>query len=281
MTYLLTNPVTPLMERALVILHDVFGSLGLPEVVSPYALAIIVIAVAVKLLTYPLTSAQQRSMKGMQALQPKLKELQEEYKDDRETLAQKQMEMYKEHGVNPLGGCLPLIVQMIVLFGLYRAVMNLANGVPGAPPMAGERFLWIPDLAVCEPSPMCGAENAVLPVAIPILIIAMVISQVFYQRMLTPPSTSSDPQAQAMATTMKYMPFIFAFIFISLPSGLVLYYTLFNIVSVIQHKWMGPQTPASVTTEDSADDEGDMSKSQERRLDERKRQQRRRRKTER
>ena len=72
-------------------------------------MTMIAIAIIVKLITHPLTMAQQRSMKGMQVLQPELKKLQEEYKDDRETLAQKQMEMYKEHGVNPLGGCLPLV----------------------------------------------------------------------------------------------------------------------------------------------------------------------------
>ncbi|MCB0217505.1 MAG: membrane protein insertase YidC [Caldilineae bacterium] len=277
MIYLLSNPVTPVMERALIILHDLFAGLSLPAIVSPYALAIIVIAVAVKLVTYPLTATQQRSMQGMQAIQPKMKALQEEHKDDREALAQKQMELYKEHGVNPLGGCLPLIIQMVVLFGLYRAVMNLATGTANGPSMDGERFLWIPNLAACEPSPVCGTDTSVLPFAIPILVIVMVISQVFYQRMMTPPTSSNDPQAQAMASTMKMMPFIFAFIFLKLPSGLVLYYTLFNIVSVIQQKMLTPQL-AIVPAEAGAAEDGPTSKSQERKRDERQRQQQRRKK---
>jgi YidC/Oxa1 family membrane protein insertase len=266
------------MQRALIFLHDLFATLPLPDSISPYALAIIVIAVSVKLLMHPLTATQQRSMQGMQALQPKLKGLQEEYKDDREALAQRQMELYKEHGVNPLGGCFPLVIQMVVLFGLYRAVMGLAQGhVTGAPPMDGERFLWIPNLAACEPSPLCLPETAILPFALPIMIIAMVISQVAYQRLLTPPSNSSDPQAQAMASTMKLMPFMFAFIFLKLPSGLVLYYTLFNIVSVVQHLVVGPHKPKPLA---AAGDQAtvELTQAQERKRDERQRQQQRRRK---
>lgn len=116
-----------------------------------------------------------------------------------------------------------------MLFGLYQAINRLqVEGV-----LAGQRFLWIPDLSLCEPNPFCRPEMAMLPAALPILIIAMVASQMLYQRYLTPPS--ADPQAQAMAQTMKYMPLIFAFVFITLPSGLVLYYTAFNLISIAQY----------------------------------------------
>jgi YidC/Oxa1 family membrane protein insertase len=272
--YLLSNPFTKILTELLLFLHGIAQGLTLPDTVSPYAVAIIAIAVIVKLLTHPLTMAQQRSMKGMQVLQPKLKELQEAHKDDREQLAQKQMEMYKEHGVNPLGGCLPLIIQMFVLFGLYRAVSNLSHN------MTGERFLWIPDLAVCEPNPLCDlSPEPLLFAPIPILVIIMVISQVFYQRLMTPPSTSTDPQAQAMQSAMKYMPFFFAFIFLSLPSALVLYYTLFNILSVLQSA-ISKRTPATAATTpggDSPPAEG-LTPHQEKKLDERIQRQRRRRK---
>lgn len=274
MIYLLSNPFTSLLENLLIFLHESAREFALPASISSYAVAIIAIAVIVKLLTHPLTMAQQRSMKGMQVLQPKLKELQDKYKDDRETLAQKQMEMYREHGVNPLGGCLPLIIQMFVLFGLYRAVLNRSED------MTGERFLWIPDLAACEPNPLCNlSPEPLLFAPIPILVIIMVISQVFYQRIMTPPTTSTDPQAQMMQSMMKWMPFIFAFIFLSLPSALVLYYTLFNILSVFQSA-ISKRTPATAATTpggDSPPAEG-LTPHQERKLDERIQRQRRRRK---
>jgi YidC/Oxa1 family membrane protein insertase len=227
----LSNPLTEPFKLVLLQLNELAASLPLPPEISSYAVALILVGVLVKVVTYPLTASQMRSMRGVQALQPELKALQERYKDDREKLAQKQMELYREHGVNPLGGCLPLIIQMVVLFALYGAIMSLANeGV-----LAGQRFLWIPDLSKCEPNPLCsGAPGALLPggLPIPILIIAMVASQYAYQMYATPPST--DPQAQAMNSMMKFMPLMFAFFFVSLASGLVLYYTVFNVVGVAQ-----------------------------------------------
>jgi len=226
---LLSNPFTSILHDALVYLNDVIGRFELPVAVSSYALAIIAIAVIIKVLTYPLTSAQQRSMRAMQELQPKLKALQDRHKDDREKQAQAQMELYRAHGVNPFGGCLPLIIQMVVLFGLFNAIRQLeTEGL-----LTGQRFLWIPDLSQCEPSPMCGTDHSLLPIALPIMIVLLVVSQLLYQKFLTPPSV--DPQAQAMNATMKWMPLFFAFIFINLPAGLVLYYTAFNLVSIAQY----------------------------------------------
>jgi YidC/Oxa1 family membrane protein insertase len=234
MLFLVTNPVTRPLQLLLEYLNDQASRLPLPDSVSSWAVAVLVMAVIVKVVTQPLTSKQQQSMKRMQELQPKLAELQKRYKDDREKLSQAQMEMYKEQGVNPFGGCLPLIIQMVVLFGLWRAIMNLAGTESEPGRMAGARFLWIPDLSQCEPSPMCGGEFAMLPWAVPLLLIAMVISQMAYQHYLTPPTQSSDPQQQAMATMTKLMPLLFAYIFIRFPSGMVLYYTMFNAVGLLQ-----------------------------------------------
>lgn len=229
MTFLLSNPFTGILHQTLVWLNQLFAQWPLPVSVSSYALAIISIGILVKVVTYPLTVTQQRSMRRMADLQPQIKALQEEHKDDREKFAQAQMALFRENGVNPFGGCLPLIVQMVVLFGLYSAINQLkVEGV-----LAGQRFLWLPDLSLCEPNPMCDPGRALLPFAIPILIIVMVASQMLYQKYLTPPS--ADPQAQTMAQTMKYMPLIFAFVFASLASGLVLYYTTFNLVSIAQY----------------------------------------------
>jgi YidC/Oxa1 family membrane protein insertase len=234
--YLLSNPFTQPLKQLLIWLNDWASQLPLPTWFSSYAVAILIVAVLVKLLTQPLISRQQSSMRKMQELQPQMSELQKKYKDDREKLSQAQMALYKEAGVNPFGGCLPLLVQMVVLFGLWRAIYQLAQPTPtGQPgPMYGEQFFWVPNLAACEPSPFCGKETALLPLAIPILVIVMTISQILYQRVMTPPSKSGDSQQQAMNSMMKFMPIMFAYIFLKLPSGVVLYYTAFNVVGLIQ-----------------------------------------------
>jgi YidC/Oxa1 family membrane protein insertase len=171
-------------------------------------------------------------------MQPKINELQKKYKDDREKLSRAQMDLYKEEGVNPFGGCLPLIVQMVVLFAMWRAVMGLA-GTPEEPgPLMGQPFLWVPSLGQCEPSPLCGQEFSLLPVALPLLLVTMVASQIVYQRLMTPPARSNDAQQQAMSSMMKFMPLLFAWIFIRFPAGIVLYYAAFNVVGLAQQTWL-------------------------------------------
>jgi YidC/Oxa1 family membrane protein insertase len=207
---LIVQPATDL----LVYMHALLGS---------YGLAIIIFGVVVKMVTLPLTLQQLRSSRAMQKVQPLMQELQEKYKDDREKLAQEQMKLYREHGVNPLGGCLPLIIQLPVLWGLYRAILNLAQ----RPDFQAESFLWLKSLAEPEGFPY-------------ILIGLMVISQFLYQRVMTP-TTPGDSQQASMQRAMQFMPLIFAFIFINFPSGLVLYYMVFNVVSLLQqlfiNKW--------------------------------------------
>lgn len=230
-----SNPLVPLLVALLTWLHDHAADLPLPDALSPWAIALILVALLVKLVTYPLNATQMRSMRAMQELQPQLKELQEKYKGKREELAAKQMELYKEHGVSPFGGCLPLIIQLPILFGLFRAIQQLGDN--GS--MAGERFFWVPDLAQCEPSPLCadGPEGMVLGfMAIPILVITMAATQFLYQRFMTPPST--DPQQQAMQSVFKWMPLFFAFLFARFSAGLVLYYTTFNIANLGQQAIM-------------------------------------------
>lgn len=231
-------------------MYGIFGS---------YGVAIIVFGVIVKMVTLPLTLQQLRSSKAMQELQPKMRELQERYKDDREKLAQEQMKLYKEHGVNPLGGCLPLLIQLPILWGLYQAIFQLANSDPNF----ARPFLWLESLAKPEPMPY-------------ILIILMVVSQFLYQRLMTPPVT--DPQQKQMNQIMQLMPLFFAFIFIKLPAGLVLYYLVFNIVSIIQqvaiNEWTDLRAAPAVATATNPDG---VSKSPKRgTVDERKRKRRRR-----
>ncbi|MFQ5593120.1 MAG: YidC/Oxa1 family membrane protein insertase [Anaerolineae bacterium] len=211
-----------IVQPAVQLLQYMYGLLG------SYGIAIIVFGIVVKMVTLPLTIQQLKSSRAMQRIQPLMKQLQEDYKDDKEKLAQEQMNLYREHGVNPLGGCLPLVIQLPVLWGLYRAILNLSQ----TDPAFGDRFLWLKSLAEPEGMPY-------------ILIGLMVVSQFLYQRLMTPPS--ADPQQESMQKVMQFTPIIFAFVFIKLPAGLVLYYLVFNVVSVAQqlaiNKWTDLQSP--------------------------------------
>lgn len=245
---------TLIVQPAVQLLQSMYGMFG------SYGVAIIVFGILVKMVTLPLTIQQLRSSKAMQDLQPKMRELQERFKDDKEKLAQEQMKLYREHGVNPLGGCLPMLIQLPVLWGLYRAIIQLAQ----ADSNFAQPFLWLKTLAEPEPLPY-------------ILIILMVISQFLYQRLVTPPV--ADPQQQSMNQVMQFMPLFFAFIFIKLPAGLVLYYLVFNIVSVVQqvaiNQWTDLRAAPAVATA-NPDGAGKGKSSKRGTVDDRKRKRRRR-----
>jgi YidC/Oxa1 family membrane protein insertase len=236
------NPINWIADQVTLLLTFLAGWVEnvvvLPDSLSSWAVAIILVGILVKIVTWPLNATQMRSMKAMQELQPKLKEIQAKHKDDREKLAQAQMELYKEHGVNPFGGCLPLLIQMPILFGLYRAIFKLGPPPSGTGQLVGEHFLWIRDLGLCEPNPLCDATGGPFGLPIPILLIVMTVAQMAYQKWMTPPSTGSDANAQAMQSVFKWMPLMFAFIFASLPSGLVLYYTVFTVANIVQQLLM-------------------------------------------
>ncbi|MCC7020542.1 MAG: YidC/Oxa1 family membrane protein insertase [Ardenticatenales bacterium] len=241
MVYLLSNPFTGLFVQLIDFLNATASRLPLPANVSSYAIALILVGIAVKIITWPLTAAQMRSMRKMQEVQPQLQEIQKKYAGDKEKQAQAQMELFRANGVNPLGGCLPMFVQLPILFGLYQAITHLGQPPVGTGVLMKERFLWIPDLSVCEPTLklLCkdSPPGGVFGLSIPILVIVMTGSQMVYQKFSTPPQNSADPQAQAMQSIFKWMPLMFAFIFASLPSGLVLYYTVFTLANLVQQLW--------------------------------------------
>ena len=199
--------VTPLTQ-GLIFLNDVIQGIGAPY---SWGFAIILFTLIVKAVTLPLNLQQARSMKATQELQPKLQELQKKYAKDKEKLSQAQMELYREHGVNPLGGCLPMLIQLPILFGLYQALYKLAS----TGEIVGQRFLWIPDLAfptreigikwAWPPAPeFIGWAAAALYVILPVL---TVVTQIAMQRMTTSPTAGQDPQQAAMQQTMLIMPF--------------------------------------------------------------------------
>jgi YidC/Oxa1 family membrane protein insertase len=245
------NPLVPPLTRMLAWLNDTIQPLNpFPQYIGSMAIALILVATLIKLVTYPLSLTQMRSMRKMQQLQPEIAELQQKHKGDREKLGQAQMELYREKGVNPFGGCLPLVITMVVLISMYGAI----NALKGE--MAGQPFLWIPNIGDCEANPGCQ-HLPVLPVGVPILLLVMVASQFLYQKYMTPPS--ADPSAQAMNASMKFMPLLFGFFFISVPAGLVLYYLVFNVVSILQqllmNRHLGPPSmmlPVPVSDEKGA-----------------------------
>ncbi len=173
-----------------------------------YGIAIIVLTAAIKVLFVPLTYKSMKSMRDMQKLQPELKKLQNKYKDDRTALNKGMMELYKTHKVNPLGGCLPMLLQLPVFIGLYNL---LASSIELR---QSPLFFWVKDLSMKDP-------YYVLP-------IIMGISMLLQQKMSP---TTVDP---TQAKIMLIMPVIFTFFFLNFPSGLVLYWLVNNLLTVGQ-----------------------------------------------
>ncbi len=183
-----------------------------------YGLAIVLLTLIIKMIFLPLTSASMKSMKKMQDLQPKMKELRERIKNPNE-LNTAIMDLYKKNNVNPMGGCIPMLIQIPVFFGLYVALLNSIS-------LRHSGFaLWITDLSSPEKLQMFG-------VGVPVMILLMGISMFVQQ--LTTPSAMDPAQKKAMLIT----PIIFTGIFLihPFPSGLVLYWLTNNLISIVQQK---------------------------------------------
>jgi YidC/Oxa1 family membrane protein insertase len=183
--------------------------------VRNYGVAIILLTILVRLAFYPLASKQFRSMKEMQRLQPLIQELKEKYGEDREKLNQEMMQLYRTHKVNPLGGCLPILVQIPVFIALYQALLNSIE-LRQAPFIFWIRDLSAPDHTYITPILMTGS--------------------MFLQQKMSPPM--ADPAQQRI---MMFMPLIFGFMFLNFPSGLVLYWLVNNLLSIAQQYWINRQ----------------------------------------
>jgi YidC/Oxa1 family membrane protein insertase len=196
-------------------LHALFGGhLG-------YGWIIILITIIIKLVFWPLTQASTRSMKRMQTLQPQMKALQEKYKDDPTKMNKKLMEFMKENKVSPLGGCLPMLLQIPVFFGFYRMLQTAIE-------LRGASFLWACDLSQADTVAQIPGMN--FPVNPLPLIMGVTM---FYQARLTPPSPGVDPMQQKM---MKYMPLMFMVFLYNMSAGLTLYWTVQNLLTIAQMK---------------------------------------------
>jgi YidC/Oxa1 family membrane protein insertase len=189
-----------------------------------YGLAIILLTILIKILFWPLTHKSYVSMQAMKKLQPKMAKIREKYKDDKEKMNQEIMQMYRTHKVNPMGGCLPMLLQIPVFFALYR-VLYSSIAMRHAP------FLWwINDLSA--PDRLYVGFTIPYLGGLPVLTLLMGISM-FVQQKMTP--TSADPRQEKM---MLMMPVVFTVFFVNFPSGLVLYWLVNNILSIGQQYYI-------------------------------------------
>ena len=188
-------------------------------VTGNYGWSIILLTLLVRILFYPLTARGNASMKKMQSVQPKLKELREKYKDNPQLMNAKMMELYRAEGVNPFGGCLPILLQIPVFFALYATL-------DGAVELRQASFLWCHDLAAADT--VAKIDLYFFTFKLNPLVLVMTGLMVLQQHM-TP--MSMDPAQKKM---MLLMPFVMLIFFYDLPSGLTLYWTVSNIFSIIQ-----------------------------------------------
>ncbi len=201
------------------------------EWIPNYGFVLILFSVLVKIVVFPLTKKSHQSSKEMQALQPEIAKLKEKHKNNPQKLNQATMGLYKEHGVNPLGGCLPILIQMPLLISLFQVFRSTIE-------LRGAYFTgWITDLSAPDvvfrlpfSIPLYGDGVAVLP-------IIMGVTMFIQQKMM-------PTQASGQQKFMSYfMTGFFVLLFNGFPSGLNLYYTLFNVLTILQQKYLTPASP--------------------------------------
>jgi YidC/Oxa1 family membrane protein insertase len=224
----LANPLTFLLKMF-------YGLVG------NYGVAIIIVTILIKIALWPLTAKSYKSMKEMQKLQPRIMKLREKYKDDRENLNKEMMQLYKTYKVSPVGGCLPMVLQIPFFIAFYR-VLDYSLELRGAP-----FFLWINDLSAPDRLFHFSFSLPLLdpPTGIPVLTLLMGVSMLWQQKMAP---TMGDPM---QAKIMMLMPIFFIFILLNMPSGLVLYWLVNNILSIFQQKLINRPTPPVKTLQGS------------------------------
>ncbi|MDR2099549.1 MAG: membrane protein insertase YidC, partial [Campylobacteraceae bacterium] len=181
--------------------------------VGNWGWSIVIITILIRLVLYPLTYRGMVSMNKLKELAPKIKELQEIYKNDKQKLNIHVMDLYKKHGANPMGGCLPILIQIPIFFAIYRVLSNTVE-LKNA-----EWILWVKDLAVMDP-------YYILPIAMGLTM--------FLQQKITPTSFA-DPMQEKI---MKFLPLIFTMFFLWFPAGLTLYWFVNNLFSIFQQMYV-------------------------------------------
>jgi len=214
-------PALPIWDQYVDFLQQVLDFLAVH--LHSAGLAVIVFTIIIKTLLLPLTVQSIRSSKAMQELQPKIKELQKKHGKDRQRLSQETMALYQAHRVNPMSGCLPMLIQMPIFFGVYRAIDNMSNGkVADVSTLWAGSFLWLDNLATADP-------YKILPILAGVF-------QFVQTKMMRPTGQGkpSDPQQAMMNTMMNFMPLMVVFFGWSFASGPVIYWVTQSVYSVIQ-----------------------------------------------
>lgn len=206
--------LSDIVQKVLTIFYNLTGSFGYPN----YGLAIILMTVAIKIILYPITAKQISSMANMAKIQPKMKELQEKYKNDKPRLNQELADLYRRENINPLAGCLPLLIQMPILIAIFYGIREYHY--IGAP-----SFLWVQNLAAADPT-------YILPV--------LSAATTFVQSK----QTIADPNNPQNKIMLYFMPLFIGYISLTFPAGLVLYWVVTNIMQIGQQWLMGKNDPA-------------------------------------
>lgn len=230
------------MINTLLLIYDLLG--------ENFGLAIIIFTALVRLITLPLTSKQQKSTQAMQELQgsKKWQDIQKKYKDDKKKLQEETMKVYQENGINPLSGCLPMLIQFPIIIGLYQAIIraladaplqllelsrHLYSFIPDSLIPLNSQFLWM-DLG----QPERWYPSFLPNVGIPILTILVVVTT-WLQTKLTTPPTAEGQGAQMNQMMAIYMPLLLGYFSYTFAAGLALYFVVSNVLTIAQYAALG------------------------------------------
>ena len=197
-----------IVQQVITVIYSFLQGVGFPN----YGIAIIIMTILVKLILYPLSKKQIESTKAMMEIQPKMKAIQEKYKNDKQRLNMELANLYKSEGVNPLAGCLPLIVQMPIMIGIFYGIRDFHYE-------GSASFLWMQSISNPDPTYILPVLSALTT---------------FIQSTQTMPDTG-NPQNKMM---LYFMPLFIGYISLSFPAGLVLYWVVMNIMQIGQQFMM-------------------------------------------
>jgi YidC/Oxa1 family membrane protein insertase len=233
---LIINP----MVNTVLFIYSLIGSFGL---------AIIIFTLLIRLITHPLTVQQMRGTQKMQEMQKskEYQELQKKYKDDKQKLQQEQMKLYQEMGINPLGSCLPMLIQFPIIIGLYQAIIRSLAVTPLQLAQLNKSIYPFLDVSRILP-----VENIFLwmnlnqperiylfGIGIPLLAIIVVVTTYMQSKLMTPASQPGEQGAQMTQAMNLYMPLFMGYLALTFASGLSLYFITSNVASIIQYASMG------------------------------------------
>ncbi|NPV92465.1 MAG: membrane protein insertase YidC [Firmicutes bacterium] len=234
-----------------------------------FGLAIVLITLVFKIVLYPLTVKQLASIKAMQELQPHINELKEKYRKNPEKLQKATMELYKEKKINPLAGCLPLLIQMPILIAFYSALLKLPSFIetmPNLPPGA-LKFLWILNITEADRAINIAGfplQFAFGSMTITLSIMALLVASATFWQQWVSTASKDDPTQRAMLWTM---PLFIGGISMNLPAGLAIYWVMFSALGALQQIYINKKkkpvpagTPAAPPEEEAKPKKGDKHK---------------------